>query len=444
MKQIGQSVTQEYPSGSRIKIRKRINRTCGKSYGISWQVDISERITGNGRNQQSFSTLKEAKAFCRSMWDTYQLTGRGLLDTSETERADIALLLPRVRNSGYSIRELVEYALPRMRPKGGSKLFSELIHERVEALAKELEAGEIKPTYFEDCKKRGNYLLRRIDDSELNDINAQVLKDFFEGIKELSFRSKLNYWRQLNSILSLAEERGHLHQNPLSSFSKQDKKDCVGRDIKKNDDLCILNISETRNLLEDALRHPDYNLLPQFVVRLFCGIRTLEAEQLTWDDIRLDDEKPHVKVTSRIAKNRSRRNSDIPPNAVKWLSLFDRSTPFSLSADKGIAAQKHYDNLWKGFCIATGRWQVKQGRTGRKSYHSVIKGKNLLRHSFASYYYELTGDSMKTAEQMGHRQGDSVLFDTYYSLTNKGDGQKFFNITPKASKSKIIQMPRTA
>jgi integrase len=329
-----------------------------------------------------------------------------------------------------------------MRPQGGGKLFSELIHQRVEALAKELEAGEIKPTYFEDCKKRGNYLLGRIDDCELNDINAEVIKNFFDGIKNLSYRSKLNYWRQLNSILSLAEDQGHLHQNPLSSFTKQDKKDCVGRDVKKNDDLCILTVSETRDLLEDALQHPDYNLLPQFVVRLFCGLRTLEAAQLTWDDIKLDDDKPHVKVTGRIAKNRSRRNSDIPPNAVKWLSLFDRSFPFSLSADKGDTAQKHYDNLWKRFCIATGRWQVKEGSTGRKTYHSVMKGKNLLRHSFASYYYELTGDSMKTAEQMGHRRGDSVLFDTYYSLTNKGDGQKFFNITPNASESKVIQMPR--
>src|SRR5581483_479019 len=55
---------------------------------------------------------------------------------------------------------------------------------------------------------------------------------------------------------------------------------------------------------------------------------------------------------------------------------------------------------------------------------------NAMRHSFGSYSFALTGDSMKTAALMGHKANDQVLFDHYRALATKADGEAYFGILP--------------
>jgi hypothetical protein len=68
--------------------------------------------------------------------------------------------------------------------------------------------------------------------------------------------------------------------------------------------------------------------------------------------------------------------------------------------------------------------------------------KNAMRHSFASYHFELHGDSKKTSNELGHR-GEDLLFSHYRSLTKKSSGIKYFAISP-TNQPNIIPMPATA
>ena len=66
--------------------------------------------------------------------------------------------------------------------------------------------------------------------------------------------------------------------------------------------------------------------------------------------------------------------------------------------------------------------------------------KNAMRHSFGSYHFALHGDSIKTSNELGHRQGDNVLFDHYRALASKETAQKYFNINPPANAAKVVDI----
>ena len=55
---------------------------------------------------------------------------------------------------------------------------------------------------------------------------------------------------------------------------------------------------------------------------------------------------------------------------------------------------------------------------------------NLMRHSFGSYYFEMSGDPLKTATVMGHRSSDQQLFDSYRAFVRRGEGKQYFDIRP--------------
>ena len=71
--------------------------------------------------------------------------------------------------------------------------------------------------------------------------------------------------------------------------------------------------------------------------------------------------------------------------------------------------------------------------------------KNVLRHSFGSYHYELNGNPNSTARAMGHKYGnDDLLFKHYREAVRKGEGKKYFNIRPKPLKKKVIPISSVA
>jgi len=52
-----------------------------------------------------------------------------------------------------------------------------------------------------------------------------------------------------------------------------------------------------------------------------------------------------------------------------------------------------------------------------------------MRHSYASYAYDLTRDAALIASEMGHH-GTDIFFRHYRGLVEPGAGAKFFNILP--------------
>ena len=53
-----------------------------------------------------------------------------------------------------------------------------------------------------------------------------------------------------------------------------------------------------------------------------------------------------------------------------------------------------------------------------------------MRHSYATYAYELTKSADEVAASMGHA-GTGIFFHHYRALAHPGDGRKFFAIRPR-------------
>ena len=137
---------------------------------------------------------------------------------------------------------------------------------------------------------------------------------------------------------------------------------------------------------------------------LFCGIRTEELKKLSWEHVDLKNEV--IKITSDIAKKRRIRYVSIPKNAISWLE-----------PGSGRIVESNYAS----------HFNHKLSKLVDLSH--IIWAKNVMRHSFASYHYALGGDSKSTSRQLGHRQGDHVLFTHYRNLVRQSDAVAYFGIT---------------
>jgi integrase len=210
--------------------------------------------------------------------------------------------------------------------------------------------------------------------------------------------------------------------NPLEFFTREDYKTLGGERAERSvEGINILKVSEAEKFLATAEQNPEMGLLPSLVLRLFCGLRTAEVCRVEWQEVRWTEPRPFVHIPASKAKKRRIRLVDLPVNAVAWL--------------------RHCTPPAKGL-VVPGSGEV---RRYCKRFSRLVElaelsdwGKNDTRHSFGSYHYALHGDAVKTSVQMGHKQGDDVLFSNYRQLVTAEDGARFFALMPNSEAGKVV------
>lgn len=171
----------------------------------------------------------------------------------------------------------------------------------------------------------------------------------------------------------------------------------------------ILTVEQAERLVVAASEsESQLGLLGFVVLGLFAGLRRAELERLDWSAVKW--ERKMVTVDGTIAKSGSIRNVTLSDNALAWLKAHNQKTGQVAPRNMKIRLRE----LWK--------------LTGFKK-----DGRNELRHSFASYHYDLHQNGPLTAAQLGHSTGTHLLFEHYRSLVPLGEGKKYFSITPHTS-----------
>ena len=412
----------EYPKGSGLHYFEIDNINKGKKYSKSYRIDIPKKYGLPSRFKQ-FRKLSEAKQFCESLDYNYKVSGKGLRGISESQMSEVQLAFKRCEKHNVSLTEVLDYALPRMNTKGSKVTLSELVKEYTEIKYRD----DLEEVTKSTIKYRYNKILELVGDIKIADINKAVIKDMIVAVNGKN-RNKLNYYNYFGSLMTYASSMGYIVSNPFNSISEMEKRMLLGKNAAKPERINILSIDDTKLILNTALANPHLNMLPNIVMQLFCGVRADEAEKLKWEDVRLNSKKPFIVIDETIAKNKSIRTAKIPPNAVKWFSLCDKSIPIG---HKNLQQRNnHYRTLLQKM-----EWGTWTQREDMKSLWKNRKGlKNVLRHSFGSYHYELNGDASETAKALGHSDSsaESVLFSNYRKLiTKKGEGKRYFNICPK-------------
>ena len=204
--------------------------------------------------------------------------------------------------------------------------------------------------------------------------------------------------RSLSAILSWGAKNGLLPYNPAEGLATV--KTAAPR-------RAILTLDQTATLLA-AAEAKEPRALPYLPLCLFAGLRPAECLRLTPADLGPE----YILLSEAHTKTASARTVHIRPNLRAWLDAYP------------LPAEGPTHGLSEG--------RFKRALSALAHAAGVPWTQDVLRHSFASYAYELTRDAAATAYEMGH-QGTSIFFRHYRGLTAPGTGQQFFAIQPTKS-----------
>lgn len=421
--------TWEHPKHSGIKIREKVNQSGLETYGVSYQVDVPDKVTGRGRQRKQFASKDAAEDWAADQWKGFSKQGEVYFRASTEERNEFANLLPKLRKAGVTLTEAVEFALPRIRPAGGDRTLTDVVQAMQTAKADMLTRGILRDRSERTFRTISNKITEEFGDTLVRELTLDQITSWTKKLK-VAPRTTKNYLNIFSEILNEAKARSYVHENILDRLTKTDRKELVGIDTATTPE--ILSIDEAQRLLQAAAQQPDLDLLAAVTLGLFCGIRTEELKQLQWKDVRINE--GFVTIGAEIAKKRRIRNVTIPQNALAWLSLCpDRTGAITRSA--------HYNDYQKRFqkLLKEAGFVEQYTDANGKQKERVAWKTNAMRHSFGSYHFALHGDSIKTSNELGHRQGDTVLFEHYRALTTKKSGESYFQIQPAASDSKVTE-----
>lgn len=199
---------------------------------------------------------------------------------------------------------------------------------------------------------------------------------------------------RFNSFFSFCIRREWMSQNPC---------DRVERPRADMTSPIVLTVDQCRTAFRRvADEQPD--LVVPLVLGMFCGLRPVEAQQTTWDDIHLDTAT--VVVNGTQSKTRRRRMVPLPANAMEFLPGLRSSNAMPIH------------------------------RTGWRRMTGAMSGvlgfdhwpHDALRHTAASMMLAREQDAGKVALWLGN--SPAVLLRHYIVPIHADDCSAFWRITP--------------
>lgn len=173
----------------------------------------------------------------------------------------------------------------------------------------------------------------------------------------------------------------------------------------------ILTVAQTDALMALA-EEKRPALVPYLALGLFAGIRPAELARL--DPARIG--KEWIVIDGSVAKTSDHRTVPVRENLRAWLDAYPPKKPIT------PLSQKHLYGAIRKLCADSRELEDEASRITEWPM-------DCMRHSYASYAYDLTRDAALVASEMGHR-GTDIFFRHYRGLVHPGDGKKFFDILP--------------
>ncbi len=423
----------EHPAKSGIWILEVLNRSAGETFGASYQVVVPAKLGGK-RTRKQFATKADAEQFATSEDERIRKQGQEGLSLTPAQRREIAAAFEKLAPAGIGLLEAVEFAMRHMRPEGGERTVHEVINEIAAVKKARLDSGALRQSSYRDFANRAERLAASFGASPIKAVTLEDIKAWLKAM-EISARSRRNYRMVASEIFKRAHQKKYRADNPMAGFTREDKWEVEpGSDDYREP--AILSVADAERLLITAFAHPELDLGAAVALALFCGIRTEELKRLDWRAVRIEDPKPFVKIDRSIAKKRRIRNVEIPACAVAWLRTWPKKKEGPVTKNSYITDYvKRFAKLTRlaGF-----------GKTSAEGSWVSSWDDNCMRHSFGTYTYSLTGDSMRTAGLLGHKANDQVLFDHYRALASKSDGEAYFAIRPKTAEGIVLEFASEA
>lgn len=378
------------------------------SGNVGWRVDMG--VVGGKRVFKSFTKETSAKVYQKRCLEAQaKRKPADLRDLDESSRHEVLAALAKLRSYNATITQAVDFFLKHAKPDNANATIGEVMEEFREAKTK---AGMSKKyiqtswnTFFVPFKNK-------FKDCMMSELTADDCEAYIYASKTWNATTKRSHIRHLSVLCNYAVERGCLGYNPFSKVIKPKRPASTSSER-------VATVDNVIKLLRHALENDYKPECAALVLILFCGVRTDEVARITWDSVRLDEEKPAVHLYDNVTKTGKTRINIIPSNALEWLNLL-RST--------GPVVSSSYESRMRSL---------------RKNAKAEFK-QNSARISFASYHIARFEDAPKTAFMLGH-DNPTLLYNTYKALVTKNEAERFWRITPDYDgKHTLLRTPSEA
>jgi len=236
-------------------------------------------------------------------------------------------------------------------------------------------------------------------------LRAEVLKFI---LSPKAARTAHNRCTTLGNFFRYAKRVGWIGKNPIADLRKDD----LPKPQRKPKQIPTpTQIAEIlRFVMSDRPQ-----CIPNIAVRAFAGIRTAEADRMTWDMIKTNEKQ--IRIPAEICKTDDdwilSTDMGLPPNLWGWLDLTTEQTgPF-------VAPSKRY---WRRI--------IKHTSSLEGDLHLPLWPFNGFRRAFCTYLMSIDGNANRVAALMRH-QSPTRLYNSYLSaLVPTTVAQQFLKITP--------------
>jgi integrase len=382
-----------------------------KSHGAE-RFMVDSRRTGFSRSGRTFyESESEAIAVAEQLERILHNEGaRAFVDLSAQERSAaseaIAILAEYDADLVDAARHYVAH-LKRERQRVVGPTLKKALAAYLKAKQGETERGELSRLTYLDLVSKGNTIRDYFGEKRLTEIDRAMVEDFVAGL-HLKPRGKFNVLLKLSQLLNWSMRQGWIAANAASEVKVK----------VPQSDVEILSVPEVKALLRRAEESEQaQKIVPYLVVSLFAGLRPGEGQQLRWE--RIDLANKQIEVRAETSKVKETRFIEINPTLAQWLKPFrQKSGPIVASSfSRDLAATR-----------TNGNWP-----------------KDVLRHSFASYWLPCNPNRAALAETMGN--SISVIKKSYRKAIAKRVAAEFWKIRPKGrapkpvTEGKVIDFP---
>lgn len=234
----------------------------------------------------------------------------------------------------------------------------------------------------------------RMSGVSLQGATAQSVMAFLAGKKAVTRNTQ---WRNLAVFFNWAKGNGMIGAAPTN-------KDQLSKAVEPPKG--ILKPDEMKRLLFAAAQKCPV-MIPYIALGAFAGVRPDETIRLGLRPDKVGQE--WILLDGEVTKTALTRTVTVHPNLRAWLKAFPL---------------RPFPELKRRRRTLLG-WAIKAADIGWKH--------DCLRHSWATFYYELIRDENRVASEAGH--GTAVFRTNYRAMSTPGDGKRYFGIYPKARKT---------
>jgi integrase len=292
-----------------------------------------------------------------------------------------------------TLLEAVDFYIKRKYPAAGDPFLPDLVKLFIDDKRREQKLwNKLRDVYFFSFN-RFKGLADHFKDRRVSTLTEKDIIDWLYSQTALAPISKHHHFKYYRMLFEWGVKNGQVGENPLGK-------------IKIPEPLVlpkIFTIAEVESLLFHSWNHPDGRFFPYLVLGFFCGIRPHELSKLQWLDI--VDDGTLVHIPTQKSKTSDLREIPIPFCARLMLYRYQTWHPQK-------PANRIVPYYFPGFKEDLRRFYRQPALKIVKWPHDVI------RHTFASFFYRATRDTDQLRMRLGHSQTEMTLRH-YLSLTQE-------------------------